>query len=90
MRRQPRAEVVAGAGNIPAGAIAGVNFRVHGMRLGEEDGEQVVHVGWEGAEAGLVAHEAMDVDAQELPATVRVGLMLKVFSVVVVGRRKRV
>jgi hypothetical protein len=90
MRRQPCAEVIAGDGYVPARTIAGVDFRVHGMGLGEEDGEQVVYVGWEGSEAGLIAHEAMDVDAQQLPATIRVGLMLEVLGIVVVGRRERV
>jgi hypothetical protein len=90
MRRQPCAEVIAGAGDIPARAIAGVNFGMHGVRLREEDSEQVVYVSREGAEAGFVAHEAMDVDAQELPTTIRMGLMLKVLGIVVVGGREGV
>ena len=90
MRRQPCAEVIAGAGYIPARAIAGVNFGMHGVRLREEDSEQVVYVSREGAEAGFVAHEAMDVDAQELPATIWMGLMLKVLGIVVVGGREGV
>jgi hypothetical protein len=85
MRRQPGAEIIAGNGYVPARAIAGVDFRVHGVRLREEHSEQVVYVSWERAEAGLVAHEAMDIDAQELPATIRVGLMLEVLGIIVVG-----
>jgi hypothetical protein len=41
----------------------------------------------EGAERGLIAHEAVDVDTEELAAAIRVGVVLKVVGgVVVVGR----
>lgn len=44
----------------------------------------------EGAEGSLVAHEAMDVDAEELPAAVILGIVLKVMGRVVVRGHERV
>lgn len=44
----------------------------------------------EGAEGGLVAHESMDVNAEELSAALGVGLVLQVIGGVVVGWLKGV
>ena len=44
----------------------------------------------EGAEGGLIAHEAMHVDAEELPTAFILWIMLKVMGGVVVGRHERV
>jgi hypothetical protein len=87
---QPGAEVVARVCDIPARAIAWVDLGVNGVRLGEQDGEQIVDMRREGTEGCLVAHEAMDVDAEELPAALRVRLVLQVIGGVFVIWRERV
>lgn len=58
--------------------------------LGEKDSEQVVDMRREGAERSLVAHEAMDVDAEELPTAFVLRVVLKVMGGVVVGGHERV
>lgn len=44
----------------------------------------------EGAKGRLVAHEAMNVDAEELSAALTLRVVLKVMSSVVIGGHKRV
>ena len=59
MRLQPGGEVVARDAEVPARAVARVDLRVHDVRRRQHDGQQVVHVGGEAAEAGLVAHKTV-------------------------------
>ena len=87
---QPCAEVVASACDVPARAIAWVDLGVDGVGLREQDGEQVVDMRGEGAEGSLVAHETMNVDAEELSAALILRVVLKVMGSVVVGGRERV
>lgn len=87
---QPRAEIIPSACDVSARAIAWVDLSVDSVCLGEQDGEQVVDMRREGAEGRLVAHEAMDVDAKELPAAVILGIVLKIMGGVVVGGHERV
>lgn len=82
---QPCAEVIASACDIPAGAIAWVDLGVNGVCLRQKDSEQVVDMRRERAEGSLVAHEAMNVDTEELPAAVILRIVLKVMGGVVVG-----
>ena len=65
VRFEPCAEIVAGYGYVLLGPIAGVDLRVDYVCIHQQDGEEVVDVGGEAAEAGLVAHEAVDVDQQQ-------------------------
>ena len=87
---QPCAEVVASACDVPAGAIAWVDLGVDGVGLGEKNGEQVVDMRRERAEGSLIPHEAMDVDAEELSASLILRIVLKVMGGVVVGGHERV
>lgn len=87
---QPRAEIVASACDVPARAIARVYLCVNGVSLGEQDSEQIVDMRGEGAEGSLISHEAVDIDAEELPAAIILGIVLKVVGRVVVGGRERV
>lgn len=51
------------------GAIFGIYLGMDYVGIGEEHDEQIVNVSGKALEAGLAAHEAMDVDQEELPAT---------------------
>jgi hypothetical protein len=81
---QPCAEVVASACDVSAGAIAWVDLGVYGVCLGEKNSKQVVDMRWERAEGSLIAHEAMDVDAEELPTAFVLRIVLEVMGGVVV------
>ena len=87
---QPCAEIVASACDVPARAVAWIDLGVDSVCLGQKDSEQVVDMRREGAEGSLVAHEAMDVDTEELPAAVILRIVLKVMGRVVVGGHERV
>lgn len=51
-----------------AGLELGVHLGVHEVvQRGDGQAQQVVQVGGEGVESALVAHEAVDVDHQQLP-----------------------
>lgn len=47
------------------GPISRIYLGVDDMGVGQGYGEEIVEMGGEGLEAGLIAHEAMDVDEQE-------------------------
>ena len=87
---KPFAEVIASACDIPAGAIAWVDLGVNGVGLGQKDSEQVVDMRREGAEGGLIAHEAVDIYTEELSAAVILRIVLEVMGGVVVGGHERV
>lgn len=87
---QPRAEIVASASDVPARAIARVDLGVDSVCLGEQHSEQIVDMRRERAEGGLVAHEAMDIDTEELSAALPLRIVLKVMGSVVVRGHERV
>ena len=62
---------------------------MYNVRLCQSDSDQIVHVSGEALETGLVAHEAVYVDAQELPAPLRVRLVLELVCIVAVGGCER-
>ncbi len=65
MRLKPPAKVIAGEADIPLRPVSRVDLGMYDVRLGQQDGEEVVYVCRKAAEARLVAHEAVDVDHQQ-------------------------
>lgn len=65
MGSQPVAEYVAGNVDGLVSLVARVDLGMYDMCLGQSMFEIVVDMGRKGAERGVVAHEAMDVDHQQ-------------------------
>lgn len=61
---QPGAELVSGHVDGLVGLVPGIYLGVDDVRLAQLFPQEVVNVCGEGAERGVVAHEAMDVDYQ--------------------------
>ena len=67
VRLQPGAELVPGYFDGLVGLVPGIDLGVDDVRLAQLFPQKVVDVCGEGAERGVIAHEAMNVDDQQGP-----------------------
>ncbi len=66
----PIAEVISGILNRFSGLVSRVNLRVYHVRFGQGYGQEVMNMRGKAPEAGLVAHEAMDIDEKQCPSAI--------------------
>ena len=90
MGGEPSAEVVSSNLDGLVSFISGIDLGMDNMSIGQGQLEVLMYMSWKRLKRSLVAHEAVDVDAEELPAAIILGIVLKVMGGIVVGGRERV